>query len=146
MALVCSISGYPPEDPVISRDGYIFERRLIEKVISDTGLCPITHTALSIADLRPVVSTASVSAMSVDSTSLPSLIHSFEKEWDRVLVESFELKAQLSSAQEDLAKALYEQEASHRLVADLQRERDQAFAEISRLQEELAQMHSVSGK
>jgi pre-mRNA-processing factor 19 len=76
--------------------------------------------------------------MPVSSTSLPSLIQSFEREWDRVLVESYNLKAKLHSAQEDLAKALYEQEASIRLVADLQRQRDQALDEIAKLQEELA--------
>lgn len=144
MALVCSISGYPPEDPVISRDGYIFERRLIEKVISDTGVCPVTRTPLSIQDLRPVIANSAINTIPVDATSLPSLIRSFESEWSKALVESFELKSQLFSAQEDLAKALYEQEASTRLVADLQRERDQALVEIARLQEELAQMHFSS--
>ena len=138
MSLVCAISGFPPEDPVVSRDGYIFERRLIEKVIADTGSCPITRSTLSHDDIKPVRSTNSVNAMPVSSTSLPSLIQSFEREWDRVLVESYNLKAKLHSAQEDLAKALYEQEASIRLVADLQRQRDQALDEIAKLQEELA--------
>lgn len=146
MPLVCSISGYPPEEPVISKDGYIFERRLIERVISETGLCPVTRSSLSVDDLRPVIPNSSNKAMPVTSASLPEMIKEFEQEWERVLVDSFHLKAQLDGAHEELAKGLYEQEASARVIAQLARERDEALAEVSRLQEELAQLHYSSAQ
>ena len=130
MVVVCSISGYPPEDPVVTPDGYIFERRLIEKVISETGLCPITNSPLSLEDLRPVHSTNPNTAVPVDSSSLPGLIEMFQKEWDRLLIESFELKSQLGAAKEELAKLVYENEAAVRTIARLTRERDQALSEI----------------
>ena len=141
MTLVCSITGYPPEEPVISKDGFIFERRLIEQVISESGLCPITKSPLSIEDLRPIMQSSNNKAMPMDASSVPSLIRMFEKQWDLLMVDSFDLKSQHSAAQEELAKALYEQEASTRLIAQLTRERDQALGEVSRLQEELAQLH-----
>lgn len=144
MSLVCAISGYPPEEPVISRDGYIFEKRLIQSVISETGMCPVTNAPLSPDDLRPVLGTSNNKSIPVDSSSLPGLIQMFEKEWDRLMVDSYTIKAQLAAVQEEFAKALYEQEASIRLVARLSRERDEALAEISRLQEELGQLHYSS--
>ena len=130
MVVVCSISGYPPEEPVVSKDGYIFERRLIERMISETGLCPITNTPLSMEDLRPVHSTSSNTAVPVDSSSLPGLMEMFQKEWDRLLVESYDVKTQLGAAKEELAKLVYENEAAVRTIARLTRERDQALSEL----------------
>jgi pre-mRNA-processing factor 19 len=130
MVVVCSISGYPPEEPVISKDGYIFERRLIERIISETGHCPITNAPLSVEDLRPVHSSSPNTAVPVDSSSLPGLIEMLQKEWDRLLIESYELKSQLGAAKEELAKLVYENEAAVRTIARLTRERDQALSEL----------------
>ena len=141
MTLVCSISGYTPEEPVISKDGYIFERRLIEQVISETGRCPITRSDLSLNDLRPILQSNSNKAIPIDSASLPGIIQSLEQEWNRLMVDSYNIKAELHAVKEELATALYEQEATTRIVAQLTRERDEALHEVTRLQEELAQAH-----
>jgi len=133
--VVCSISGYPPEEPVISKDGYIFEKRLIERVISETGLCPITNSPLSFEDLRPVHSSTTNTAVPVDSSSLPGLMEMFQKEWDRLLIESYDVKAQLGAAKEELAKLVYENEAAVRTIARLTRERDQALSELGNQQQ-----------
>jgi len=127
MVLVCAISGYPPEEPVISKDGYLFERRLIEQIISETGNCPVTGSPLAVEDLRPVNSSNPTKSVPVDSSSLPGLLEMFQKEWDRLLIEQHELKSQLGSVKEDLAKALYEYEGAVRTIARLTRERDEAL-------------------
>ena len=141
MPVVCSISGFPPEDPVVSKHGYVFERRLIEQVITESGRCPVTGDSLSLDDIRPIVPNSQIKALPVDSATLPDLMRSFQDQWDRLMTDSFELKSQLDSAKEELAQSLYEREASMRLVAELTKERDTAMAEISRLQEELANLH-----
>ncbi len=41
---------------MISKDGYIFERRLIEGIIEKKGTCPITGSPLALGDLKPVQS------------------------------------------------------------------------------------------
>ena len=128
MVLVCAISGYPPEEPVISKDGYLFERRLIETAIQQTGNCPVTGSPLTLDDLRPVNTTNPTKAVPVDSSSLPGLLDMFQKEWDRLLLEQFELKSQLNAVQEELAKALYEHEGAVRTIARLTRERDEALS------------------
>jgi hypothetical protein len=44
----CTISGEVPEEPVVSKkSGHVYERRLIEKAIEQTGRCPATGLELS---------------------------------------------------------------------------------------------------
>jgi pre-mRNA-processing factor 19 len=51
----CALSGNPLEDPVVStKTGHVFERRVIEKHIENTGQCPITGVDLEKKDLLPL--------------------------------------------------------------------------------------------
>jgi len=50
----CAISGEPPQDPVFSKSGHVFERRLILKYITDNGADPITGEKLDESDLVTV--------------------------------------------------------------------------------------------
>lgn len=54
MALICSISGVEPEEPCLSKTGYVFERRLIEKHLEESQTCPVTGEQLTVADLTPI--------------------------------------------------------------------------------------------
>ena len=48
----CSISGEPPQDPVVSqKSGHVYERRLILKYITENGTDPITGDKLEESDL-----------------------------------------------------------------------------------------------
>ena len=140
MVIVCSISGVPPEEPVISKDGYVFERRLIESIINETGKCPVTNSFLSLSDLQTVMASNIKNSLPIEASSVPSLLELLRIEWDRVMTDQFNAKSEVASIQEELAKLLYEQEASLRVIARLTRERDEALGETTRLQEELAQL------
>ena len=50
----CAISGEPPQDPVVSKSGHVYERRLILKYITDNGTDPITGEKLDESDLVTV--------------------------------------------------------------------------------------------
>lgn len=50
----CTISGEPPQDPVITKSGQVYERRLILKYITDNGTDPITGEKLEESDLITV--------------------------------------------------------------------------------------------
>lgn len=51
----CSISGEPPQDPVISqKSGHVYERRLILKYITENSTDPITGEKLEESDLITV--------------------------------------------------------------------------------------------
>lgn len=60
MSFFCSISGEPPQDPVVSaKSGHVYERRLITKYITENGTDPITGDKLEEADLISVKPSAS---------------------------------------------------------------------------------------
>ena len=59
MSFFCSISGEPPQDPVVSsKSGHVYERRLILKYITENGTDPITGDKLEEADLVTVKASA----------------------------------------------------------------------------------------
>ena len=44
----CAFSGQPLKEAVVSqKTGHVFERRVIEKHLNDTGQCPITGVELN---------------------------------------------------------------------------------------------------
>ncbi|CAL5385961.1 unnamed protein product [Camellia sinensis] len=63
------ISGKVSEDPVVSnKSGLLFEKRLIERHISEYGKCLITGEALSMDDIVPI-KTDKVYSEAMTSTS-----------------------------------------------------------------------------
>ena len=124
---ICSISGNPTEDPVISKKtGHLYERRLISKYIESTGECPITHQSMTLEDLIPLQVNKTVKPRPINATSIPSLITVFQNEWDAMMLETFSLKSHLETVRQELSHALYQHDAACRVIARLIRERDEA--------------------
>ncbi len=73
----CAISGEPPQDPVIStKSGHIYERRLVQKYITENGTDPVTGEKLEESDLVSVKASAYSPAPSyvvmLSSSTFPS--------------------------------------------------------------------------
>jgi pre-mRNA-processing factor 19 len=55
MLFFCAISGEPPQDPVVSvKSGHVYERRLVQKYITENGTDPVTGEKLEESDLVSV--------------------------------------------------------------------------------------------
>jgi len=123
MSLVCSLSNEVPDQPVLSpRSGHIFERRLIEKYLTETGCDPINQQPLSPEELIEVKSAPFVRPKPPSATSIPAILKTLQDEWDAVMLHSFTLRQQLQTARQELSHALYQHDAACRVISRLTKE------------------------
>ncbi|KAH8582305.1 PRP19 non-snRNP sliceosome component required for DNA repair [Cryptosporidium sp. chipmunk genotype I] len=134
MSLICSISGTTPENPVISKTGYVFEKRLIEEYIRCNNSCPITKSELSLDDLIQVKSTSSLKPRLIKNTSIPGILDSLRTEWDAMVMEMFQLRSELEQTKAQLTHSLYQHDAACRVIARITREKDQAINRLAEIQ------------
>ncbi|EUB61014.1 Pre-mRNA-processing factor [Echinococcus granulosus] len=118
MSLCCSLSNEVPEEPVLSpRSGHIFERRLIEKYLTETGCDPINQQPLSPEELIEVKTSPLVRPKPPYATSIPAILKTLQDEWDAVMLHSFTLRQQLQTARQELSHALYQHDAACRVIS-----------------------------
>ncbi|CAE6026979.1 unnamed protein product [Arabidopsis arenosa] len=132
----CAISGELPKEPVVStKSGLLFERRLIERHISDYGKCPVTGEPLTIDDIVPIKTGEIIKPKTLHTASIPGLLGTFQNEWDGLMLSNFALEQQLHTARQELSHALYQHDSACRVIARLKKERDEArqlLAEVER--------------
>ncbi|PSN66559.1 Prp19-domain-containing protein [Corynespora cassiicola Philippines] len=130
--MLCAISGEAPQVPVVSRkSGNVFEKRTIEAYIAEHGSDPVSGEDLTLEDLIELKSPRIVTPRPPNLTSIPSLLSTFQAEWDAIILETFTLKQQLSQTRQELSTALYQNDAATRVIARLSRERDEAREALS---------------
>ena len=79
--------------------GQVYERRLIEKFISDNGTDPINQEPLSVEQLIEIKCSPLVKPKPPSATSIPAILKSLQDEWDAVMLHSFTLRQQLQVSQ-----------------------------------------------
>ncbi|XP_057957414.1 pre-mRNA-processing factor 19 [Malania oleifera] len=134
----CSISGDVPEEPVVSKkSGLLYEKRLIERHISDYGKCPITGEPLAMDDIVPIKTGKVVKPRPVQAASIPGMLGMFQIEWDGLMLSNFALEQQLHTARQELSHALYQHDAACRVIARLKKERDEARLLLAQLERQV---------
>ncbi|CDR97632.1 WD domain, G-beta repeat containing protein, putative [Babesia bigemina] len=137
MAFICSISGVQPEEPCLSRTGYVFERRLIEKHLDENPTCPATGEPLTVADLIPIKCDKTVQPRPASAMSIPGLLSLLQSEWDALALETYNLRTYTSDVRKQLCQSLYEHDAATRVIARLIKERDRALQQVETLEQQL---------
>ncbi|KKY13901.1 putative cell cycle control protein [Diplodia seriata] len=113
--------------------GNVFEKRLIEAYVAEHGTDPVNGEELTADDLVELKTQRVVRPRPPTLTSIPSLLATFQNEWDAVALETYQLKQQLAQTRQELSTALYQHDAAVRVIARLTRERDESRNALSRI-------------
>ena len=145
------VSGEAPQHPVASSKsgrihspslptrseliftGNVYEKRLIEAYITENHKDPVNGEDLAATDLIDLKSAKIVTPRPPTLTSIPSLLSTFQNEWDALALESFTVRQQLNQTRQELATALYQHDAAIRVIARLTKERDEARDALSKV-------------
>lgn len=124
--MLCSISQKVPDEPVLSpSSGCIFEKRLIHKYISEYGEDPVSKEPLEKDQLIEIKQyDKGIKRKDPDETSIPELLDQLRNEWDASVLDSFEIKRQLTTTRQELSHALYQLEAAYRVIEKLKKQVD----------------------
>lgn len=106
---------------------------MIEAYISENHKDPVNGEELETTDLIDLKSARIVTPRPPTLTSIPSLLSTFQNEWDALALESFTLRQQLNQTRQELATALYQHDAAVRVIARLTKERDEARDALSKV-------------
>eukprot|EP00164_Ancoracysta_twista_P006368 GFYU01008857.1.p1 GENE.GFYU01008857.1~~GFYU01008857.1.p1 ORF type:complete len:496 (-),score=167.73 GFYU01008857.1:412-1851(-) len=129
--MYCSVTGQPPEEPVVSKKtGHLYEKRIIEKYIDTNGKCPVTGEDLSKDDLMAVKTSSTVKPRPVVASSIPGMLTMFQNEWDALMLETHQLKKQLDTVRQELSHTLYQHDAACRVIARLTAQLDAARGQL----------------
>lgn len=66
-------------------------------------------------------------------TSIPALLSTFQNEWDALILETYQLKQQLAETRQELSTALYYSDSAEKVIARLQKERDEARDALAKI-------------
>eukprot|EP00178_Gracilaria_changii_P019354 TRINITY_DN56153_c0_g1_i1.p1 TRINITY_DN56153_c0_g1~~TRINITY_DN56153_c0_g1_i1.p1 ORF type:complete len:509 (+),score=95.93 TRINITY_DN56153_c0_g1_i1:356-1882(+) len=129
--MYCALSGNIPKEPVVSvKSGHLFERALIEKELAVNGnKCPETGEPLFPSDLLPLRSGQFITPLPPEKSSMPHVLDHVRAEWDRLTLELHTAQKQLHQTRQELATALYRCDASARVIAKLEKQRDEFKAD-----------------
>ena len=160
--LQCALSGEtPPADPVVTPSGHICSRRLLlTKLTENGGVDPFDSGTAGGGNLRTLDESdlielkldgagagsgavggaggAIVPPRLPTSASLPALLSSVQSEYDALLLELYDTRRTLEDTRRELSQALYQNDASVRVVARLVMERDGAREQLAAMSAQVA--------
>ncbi|KAL9913266.1 pre-mRNA-processing factor 19-like [Glossina fuscipes] len=96
MSLICAITNEMPDIAVVSPfSGAIFEKRIIEKYITENGCDRINGKEMKIEDLIEVKTPPIVKPKPPSATSIPATLKTMQDEWGALMLHSFTQRQQL---------------------------------------------------
>lgn len=122
------------------KSGRIFEKKLITTYLSTNSTDPISDEPLTQEELIPVNTQDNtvVPPKPPAFNSIPSLLETFQNEFDSMALEVFSLRKQLHKSKQELSSALYHYDAAVKVAANAIKERDEAKTALQELTLSLA--------
>ena len=130
--LRCSISGNTCTVPVVSPDGYVFEKETIKNYISERHKNPLTGNKLEEDELIEL-KVPLLPATTLPELSVPGLLSALSKQFEAQAEELLNVRKELAETRQELASETLRCEAATRIVSKLISERDEARDALSAL-------------
>jgi pre-mRNA-processing factor 19 len=93
----------------------------------------VTGEDLTVEDLVDLKQARVVRPRPPTLTSIPALLSAFQNEWDALNLETYQLKQQLAETRQELSTALYYSDSAEKVIARLQKERDEARDALAKI-------------
>ena len=144
MSLVCSISGNPPTEPVVSPQGCIFERSEIESHLRTSDHCPVTGEVLSETALFPVMPAPAFVLPRSGSVkrSVPMMLKLFRMELDECVLSNLGVRGEIRDILEELLDIKMRRDAAGRIIFSLREEIEASNRLAAELRSRLASSKS----
>lgn len=107
--IVCSLTGLVPNDPVITPAGFIYDRRMIEQYLDQTGnMCPQTKEPLKREDLRTVKIPPHQLKFTIEyPNNVTNLLQVLSNDFDATMLEQYKTKEENIELKKELSTSLY---------------------------------------
>ena len=143
---MCSISGFPPQDPVVSPDGIVFDRCAILEHLVSSDSCPVTGSRLSEFMLRDVRNPPAFIEPCTGTLlrNIPAMLNLFRIDFDKRVLENLRMSNEMESIRAEIAQLKTEIAASGELIGQLQAEVAAVRAQKSQIEQALLQKGHIS--
>lgn len=146
--IVCAISGQVPNDPVASlKSGHVFEKKLIERALKTThNVCPETGQPLLPGELISLKSHGKVIKQVEEEPlngSVDGALKLIEEQWNAIVLELHQTKISLLETKKELTAALYRVEKADKLVAIVDKEKEDLTRKLEDEQRKVQQLEKL---
>lgn len=144
LSLTCSlspiVSGQVALHPVFCvKDGFLYDKSLLMSFLEENGgstpngvlVEDVEADLVSVNPKAASISASTAASKSPLQASIPATLLQLQNEWDALMLDTYNLKTQYKLTQQQLANALYENDAAKRVIARLIKERDEARVTLS---------------
>eukprot|EP01055_Gregarina_sp_Pseudo9_P001483 Gregarina_sp_Pseudo_9__1482@NODE_19_length_5871_cov_29_635631_g17_i0_p2_GENE_NODE_19_length_5871_cov_29_635631_g17_i0NODE_19_length_5871_cov_29_635631_g17_i0_p2_ORF_typecomplete_len566_score114_58ANAPC4_WD40/PF12894_7/0_23ANAPC4_WD40/PF12894_7/3_4ANAPC4_WD40/PF12894_7/0_00021Ubox/PF04564_15/7_9e09eIF2A/PF08662_11/5_5e03eIF2A/PF08662_11/5_5e03eIF2A/PF08662_11/0_0052eIF2A/PF08662_11/0_00082zfNse/PF11789_8/0_00033zfNse/PF11789_8/1_1e04Prp19/PF08606_11/0_00086WD40_like/PF17005_5/8_3WD40_like/PF17005 len=146
MSLVCQLSGEIPTEPVVDKQGHLFERRLIEAQLDKSARCPIDGEALDKKDLIAISQILVRAPSAVLGSDWGSLVRALHDHHDSLALECQQLRLERDNLRKAVTHNLYLRDAATSLLATKMDRLEFLEKENKALQSKLAETESAEAK
>eukprot|EP01053_Blabericola_migrator_P011888 Blabericola_migrator_1__11887@NODE_724_length_6723_cov_141_689153_g521_i0_p2_GENE_NODE_724_length_6723_cov_141_689153_g521_i0NODE_724_length_6723_cov_141_689153_g521_i0_p2_ORF_typecomplete_len559_score100_13ANAPC4_WD40/PF12894_7/0_0071ANAPC4_WD40/PF12894_7/0_014ANAPC4_WD40/PF12894_7/2_3e06ANAPC4_WD40/PF12894_7/6_9e02eIF2A/PF08662_11/2_1e06eIF2A/PF08662_11/2_7e06WD40_like/PF17005_5/2_7e05WD40_like/PF17005_5/0_018Ubox/PF04564_15/1_1e06WD40/PF00400_32/1_2e03WD40/PF00400_32/1_5WD40/PF00400_32/3_4e02 len=135
MSLTCQLSGNVPAEPVVDRQGHLFERRLIEEQLEKSSRCPIDGAALDKGDLIALTQVPVRAPSAIYAGDFAANVKGIVEHYDNIAMECERLRHERDDLRKEVTRNAYLRDAATAMVASKMNEIEFLKKEVAALTE-----------
>jgi pre-mRNA-processing factor 19 len=133
----CGITGELCKEPAVTPSGGVFERKIIERWISENGTDPDTKQALSKDELVQMKQSPKVIPATPSSVSINSIIKTLMDEYDATVLYNAKVAKDVDGNNKELIEQVYTHDAACRVIRSLTEQMRTVKADLDQARQEI---------